>query len=359
MRTAEEEPLQPLLSGRAQKKKQKFKAKKAQKKALVKEQKKREGERKRKEWEGRVAGLSEEEREKLIGLRNGSRKERMAKKLEERESKVKRLNESKTHGQNIVVDLEFASLMTPSEINSLVHQIPQRCTIKFRSCIGCFRNSLNPRTDQGENVRLTSFAKFQIMIIADDDMQILNCYAMNGRCSSPGHLWLTGCHGEMEIQLQRLPGFNKWIIERENRPYIEAFQDRKKRLVYLTTDSENILEELDPRKIYIVGGLVERNRWKGITMKKAKEQGIKTAKLPIGNYMKMSGSKVLTVNQVIEILLKFLETRDWKTSFFKVIPQRKRCEADSEKNRGDSNREDNEEAADQVKRKKKRVESAD
>ncbi|XP_058197178.1 tRNA (guanine(9)-N1)-methyltransferase-like [Rhododendron vialii] len=308
--TEEEEPLQPLLSGRAQKKKQKFKAKKAQKKALVKEQKKREGERKRKEWEGRVAGLSEEEREKLIGSRNGSRKERMAKKLEERESKVKRLNDAKTHGQNIVVDLEFVSLMTPSEINSLVHQI-------------------------------------------------LNCYAMNGRCSSPGHLWLTGCHGEMEIQLQRLPGFNKWIIEKENRPYIEAFQDRKKRLVYLTTDSENILEELDPRKIYIVGGLVERNRWKGITKKKAKEQGIKTAKLPIGNYMKMSGSKVLTVNQVIEILLKFLETRDWKTSFFKVIPQRKRCEADSEKNQGDSNGEDNEVAADQVKRKKKRVESAD
>lgn len=121
--TAEEEPLQPLLSGRAQKKKQKFKAKKAQKKALVKEQKKREGERKRKEWEGRVAGLSEEEREKLIGSRNGSRKERMAKKLEERESKVKRLNEAKTHGQNIVVDLEFASLMTPSEINSLVQQV--------------------------------------------------------------------------------------------------------------------------------------------------------------------------------------------------------------------------------------------
>lgn len=30
------------------------------------------------------------------------------------------------------------------------------------------------------------------------------------------------------------------------------------------------------------------------------------------------------MNQVLEILVKFLETRDWKTSFFTVIPQRKR-----------------------------------
>ncbi|THG11376.1 hypothetical protein TEA_018878 [Camellia sinensis var. sinensis] len=183
---------------------------------------------------------------------------------------------------------------------------------------------------------------------------ICSATGVNGRCTAPGHLWLTGCQGEMEIQLKRLPGFDKWIIEKENRSYIEAFQDRKEHLVYLTADSENILDELDLTKIYIVGGLVDRNRWKGITMEKAKEQGIRTAKLPIGDYLKMSSSQVLTVNQVIEILLKFLETRDWKTSFFQVIPQRKRCEADSEECKGDSDPEENE---DQLERKRKFVES--
>ena len=96
----------------------------------------------------------------------------------------------------------------------------------------------------------------------------------------------------MGSQLKRLPGFDNWIIQKENRPYIEALQEQKENLVYLTADAETVLEELDLKKIYIVGGLVDRNRWKGITMKKAKEQGIQTAKLPIGNYLKMSSSQV-------------------------------------------------------------------
>ena len=127
------------------------------------------------------------------------------------------------------------------------------------------------------------------------NLQIMYCYAVNGRCASPAHVWLTGCNGDMENQLKRIPGFDKWIIEKEDKSYIEALQDRKENLVYLTADSDTVLEELDLKKIYIIGGLVDRNRWKGITMKKAKEQGIQTAKLPIGNFMKMSSSQVLFI----------------------------------------------------------------
>lgn len=260
-------------------KQQRYEAKKAEKKALEKEQKKREVERKRKEWDEKLASVSQEEREKLIEERKGLRKERMEKRSEEREKKIKKLNEAKSNGQNVVIDLEFAHLMNSSELNSLVQQI-------------------------------------------------MYCYAVNSRCASPAHLWLTSCVGEMQNHLQRLPGYDKWLIEKEDRSYIEAFQDQKEKLVYLTADSENVLNELDPNAIYIIGGLVDRNRWKGITMKKAEEQGIQTAKLPIGDYLKMSSSQVLTVNQVVEIILKFLEAKNWKDSFFQVIPQRKRYDAD-------------------------------
>ena len=141
------------------------------------------------------------------------------------------------------------------------------------------------------------------------NLQIMYCYAVNGRCPSPCHLWLTGCNGEMETQLQRLPGFDKWIIEKECRSYIDALQEQKENLVYLTADSETVLDDLDLKKIYIVGGLVDRNRWKGITMKKAQEQEIQTAKLPIGSYLKMSSSQVYLG---FYMLITFIDILDFK-----------------------------------------------
>lgn len=66
--------------------------------------------------------------------------------------------------------------------------------------------------------------------------------------------------------------------------------------------------------------------------------------------------QVLTVNQAIEILLKFLETKDWKTSFFQVIPQRKRCEADTQEHQ-EAEGEENQESDDQTDTKRQCIEA--
>ncbi|KIV83689.1 hypothetical protein PV11_05691 [Exophiala sideris] len=94
-------------------------------------------------------------------------------------------------------------------------------------------------------------------------------------------------------------------------------------IVYLTSDSPDTLTELSPYSTYIVGGLVDKNRHKGICYKIAKERGIKTAKLPIGDYLEMASRKVLATNHVVEIMVRWLECGDWGEAFMKVIPKRK------------------------------------
>lgn len=59
-------------------------------------------------------------------------------------------------------------------------------------------------------------------------------------------------------------------------------------------------------------------------MNKATESNIRTARLPIGRYLaSLTTRKVLTVNQVFEILVKWVETRDWEKALYSVIPKRK------------------------------------
>ncbi|KAJ6668862.1 hypothetical protein lerEdw1_012348 [Lerista edwardsae] len=114
----------------------------------------------------------------------------------------------------------------------------------------------------------------------------------------------------------------------ENRKALHPVQDihiksehyselmKKEDLVYLTSDSPDVLNELDESKAYVIGGL-------GITYKRAQELGISHAQLPLGIFVKMNSRKVLAVNHVYEIILAYLEKRNWEEAFFTVLPQRK------------------------------------
>lgn len=121
--------------------------------------------------------------------------------------------------------------------------------------------------------------------------------------------------------------------------------DAQKSVIYLTADSEEELTELKAEETYIIGGICDHNRYKvspallftvqgvsliylhrfqNLCLNKAKGSGIRTARLPIGRYLaSLPTRKVLTVNQVFEILVHWVETKDWEQAFHAVIPKRK------------------------------------
>ncbi|MCJ1362246.1 tRNA (guanine(9)-N(1))-methyltransferase [Acarospora aff. strigata] len=94
-------------------------------------------------------------------------------------------------------------------------------------------------------------------------------------------------------------------------------------VIYLSSDSPDTLTELKPHSTYIIGGLVDKNRHKGICYKRAMDKGVKTAKLPIGDYMQMASRFVLATNHVAEIMVQWLELGDWGDAFARVVPKRK------------------------------------
>ncbi|NXW38878.1 TM10B methyltransferase, partial [Phaetusa simplex] len=73
-------------------------------------------------------------------------------------------------------------------------------------------------------------------------------------------------------------------------------------------------------KVYVLGGLVDESIHKMLTLQRAQEQSLQTARLPIREYMvkavntKNYHSEILAINQVFDVLSTYYETRSWPSA---------------------------------------------
>ena len=157
--------------------------------------------------------------------------------------------------------------------------------------------------------------------------QLRFVYERNSKTMAPFKLTFTGLNGEFGEFIRRTNGGSEnWHVVRETRTIreiIEAYAEKKKRFVYLTGDSENELSALEEGTVYVVGGFIDRNRHKGLTLNKARELGVAHARLPISEHLKLRGSYVLTVNQTTDVLTSYRELEDWGKAMESVVPLRK------------------------------------
>lgn len=163
--------------------------------------------------------------------------------------------------------------------------------------------------------------------IASLAQQLSYCHSANRRAAFPMRVVFTSVGGKLEAKLNQNTGWRNWAITPEPRSYLEAFADRHANIVYLSSESETALDTLDSSEVYIIGGLVDHNREKGLTHRLATEARVRTARLPIDEHLAMSQRRVLAVNHVVEILALRATGLDWTSTFMKVMPERRQATA--------------------------------
>ena len=97
--------------------------------------------------------------------------------------------------------------------------------------------------------------------IASLASQITRCYASNRRVQQPFHLTVTSFSDALQAAFKEShPDFEKFQITFTKESYDLLYP--KENLIYLTADADEVVDELEDGKCYIIGGLVDRNRHK-------------------------------------------------------------------------------------------------
>jgi tRNA (guanine9-N1)-methyltransferase len=149
-------------------------------------------------------------------------------------------------------------------------------------------------------------------------------YGANCQTHNPVHLVFSGMHRDTQVYKHfndKVDGFSKWLVTCHEDSFSNHFS--KDRLVYLSADATEELEDLESGMVYVIGALVDHNRHKGITLQKASDIGIPAKRLRISEELLGASRRILAVNHVFDILLRYMASRDWRESCELAIPSRK------------------------------------
>ncbi|POM62076.1 tRNA (guanine-N(1)-)-methyltransferase [Phytophthora palmivora] len=194
----------------------------------------------------------------------------------QRVEQYQKLEEAQRTGVRVVVDLAFAANQTTREQHSILKQL---------ACVYGYLKTCP--LDRPLSLHLASCTQ---------DLATI--------CSQ---------HGAMS-----------WKIGRHVEPLEQLYNADE--LVYLSPDSENVLDRLDPSCVYVVGGIVDRSVRKGETRAKATSHGYRTARLPLQEHFEQFGTRVRThimnLDSVIIVLNEVANHGDWGRAFQRAVPPR-------------------------------------
>lgn len=102
------------------------------------------------------------------------------------------------------------------------------------------------------------------------------------------------------------------------------------RLVYLTPDSDRVLDEFNPLDCYVIGSIVDRGIREPITWPKAQRLGIRSARLPLDMFHKLQSHKELTLVEMMRIMVSLRQSADWKLALGHVAQRKLQIDHNAE-----------------------------
>ncbi|KAI8891771.1 guanine-1-methyltransferase-domain-containing protein [Globomyces pollinis-pini] len=224
-----------------------------------------------------------------------NRKEEKAKKNERKKTKVNDSNDKistpkvvqKESGIKVLIDLNFDTYMTEKELKSTATQL-----------LECYSENKKSKYPLGLSLYASSLTDLMHKTLSN-----LTDYQN----------W------------KKFVTFSKHFSELSSTDF--KLEDCTQKYCYLTADSPNVIESLEKDTIYIVGGIVDKNRHKGLCYAEAQKHSVSHGRLPISEFIHLSSRKVLTINHVVAIMTNYVNNGDWKSSFLNVLPERKLASA--------------------------------
>nr|CAG4647385.1 EOG090X0D3U [Megafenestra aurita] len=159
--------------------------------------------------------------------------------------------------------------------------------------------------------------------------QICRCYSINRRAANPVQFHVTSLEGKSLAEMSKNSGYSNWDVKFHDKNYLDIFS--KEKIVYLTSESDNVIETIEDDKVYIIGGLVDHNSHKGLSHRLAQEKGLQHGRLPIGENIDLKTRKVLTIDHVFNIMVNICNGQTWKDALLQVLPARKGAQEKSKK----------------------------
>ena len=98
---------------------------------------------------------------------------------------------------------------------------------------------------------------------------------------------------------------------------------RPEDLVYLSPDATTPLLSLDPRCVYVIGGIVDRQVDKGLSLDRATELGSVARRLPIREYAERPDAHpIMNVDACVQILGDVHNGATWQEAIARSLPRR-------------------------------------